>query len=57
MRYWLRFSIFLTVAGAFAFIAGQLISEFGLIVNITFAIIAAYAALAVGRRVLRRERL
>jgi hypothetical protein len=29
--YWLRFSIFLTVANALAFIGGQLISEFGLI--------------------------
>jgi hypothetical protein len=57
MPYWLRLSIFLTVAGALAFIGGQLISEFGLVANITFAIGAAYIALIVGRRVLRRERL
>jgi len=57
MPYWLRFSIFLTVASALAFIGGQLISEVGFIANITFAIIAAYVALVVGRKVLRRERL
>jgi hypothetical protein len=57
MPYWLRFSIFLTVASALAFIGGQLVSEFGLIANIMLAIIAAYVALAVGQKVLRRERL
>jgi len=34
MPYWLRFSIFLTVASALAFIGGQLISEVGLMANI-----------------------
>ncbi len=57
MLYWLRFSIFLTVADALALIGGQLISEFGLMANITFAIIMAYVALVIGRKVLRRERL
>jgi hypothetical protein len=57
MPYWLRFSIFLTVACALAFVGGQLIGDFGLIANITFAVIMAYAALVIGRKVLRRERL
>jgi hypothetical protein len=57
MPYWLRFSIFFTVACFLAFIGGQLISEVGFIANITFATIAAYVALVVGRNVLRRERL
>ena len=57
MPYWLRFSVFLIIASALASIGGQLISEFGLMANITFAIIMAYAALVIGRKVLRRERL
>jgi hypothetical protein len=42
MPYWLRFSVFLIVASALAFIGGQLISEFGLMADIPFAIIKAY---------------
>jgi hypothetical protein len=57
MPYWLRFSIFLTVAGALAFVGGQLISEFGLMANITFAIIMGYVGVVIGRKVLRKERL
>ena len=55
--YWLRFSIFLAVAVALAFIGGQLISEFGFMANITFAIIMGYVGVVIGRKVLRRERL
>jgi hypothetical protein len=40
MPYWLRFSIFLIIASVLAFIGGQLVSDFGIMANITFAVFA-----------------
>ena len=57
MPYALRFYLYLLVAGVVTVVLAVWLSPLGPIVNLLFAVVAAYLVIVVGRRVLGRKQL
>jgi len=55
MPYTAGFYLCLFVAGVVAVVLARLLSPLGLLVNLVFAVAAAYLAMIIGRRVLGRK--
>jgi hypothetical protein len=54
MRYWLRLTLYLILAGSITFFLALLLGLLGRIVNVAFSFIAAYVVMIIGRRILNR---
>ena len=54
MRYWLRFTLYLIIAGSITFFLALLLGPLGRVVNVVFSFIAAYVVMIIGRRMLNR---
>jgi len=52
MAYWLKFTLYLLIAGSVTFVLALLLGPLGRVINVVFSFIAAYVAVIVGRRVL-----
>ena len=57
MPYALRFYLYLLVVGVVTVVLAVWLSPLGPIVNLLFAVVAAYLVIVVGRRVLGRKQL
>jgi hypothetical protein len=57
MHYATRFYIYIFVADVVAVVIAVWLSPFGLMVNLAFALVAAYLAVLIGRRRLGRTNL
>ncbi len=57
MPYALCFYLYLLVAGVVVVVIAVWLSPLGLLVNIVFAVAAAYLTIIIGRRVLGRKQL
>jgi|SoiMethySBSTD1v2_1073268.scaffolds.fasta_scaffold40119_4 membrane protein implicated in regulation of membrane protease activity len=55
MPYTASFYLYLFVAGVVVVVLANLLSPLGLLVNLVFAVAAAYLAIVIGRRVLGRS--
>jgi hypothetical protein len=54
MRYWLRLTLYLILAGSITFFLALLLGPLGRIVNVAFSFIAAYVVMIIGRRMFNR---
>jgi hypothetical protein len=57
MPYWLKFTLYLLAANVIVITLAHLLTEYGPVVNVVFAVVAAIVVIRLGRKVLNRERL
>jgi hypothetical protein len=57
MPYWLKFTLYLLAANVVVLTLTHLLSEYGPVVNVIFAVVAVVVVIELGRKVLNRERL
>jgi len=57
MPYWLKFTLYLLAANVVVLTLAHLLSEYGPVVNLIFAVVAVVIVTTLGRKVLKRERL
>ncbi len=54
MRYWLRFTLYLIIAGSITFFLAILLGPLGRVVNVVFSLIASYVVVIIALRMLNR---
>jgi hypothetical protein len=57
MPYWLKFTLYLLAANVVVLALTHLLSEYGPVVNLIFAVVAVVMVITLDRKVLKRERL